>query len=344
MKNEKDDARRTNHATAVFIDLENLYPYLAGGRHSVTDRLSEILSGVKSQLKNQFESSCSVLRAYADYGDIERSYPDSQQALYAAGIEPRFVPVSVQSNAAEIQLCVDVMELLSNRPDIRHTVFITGDRPYLPLVHHVLRSGRSVLMVGSEDLAHLTDTVLMDGFHFTVLSKWGDRKAGNRKSAEEGTTKTSSQNGESATKSASQKADRSKVDYQAVTGYAAYRTLELIEEHFGQYEEIFLTPLLRRLSEEMDDILYDPKQAIGELEAAGAIWLEKRRGHPHEFTVLLVDQDHPDVIQIKESVFERNQLKDEFEFFSLKDHETDDPYDPSITSDSDTPDESAPLE
>lgn len=344
MKIEKDDLRWTHHTTAVFIDFENLYPYLAGGRSSVADRLTEILSGVKSQLRNQFESSCSVLRAYADFGEFERVNPDTQQALYAAGIEPRFVPVSVQSNAAEIQLCVDMMELLSNRPDIRHTVFITGDRPYLPLVHHILRSGRSVLMVGSEKLAHLADSVFMDGFLFLDLAKWGDRKLNNRKSTEELDSTVLPQNGESAEIPTPQKTRPAKVDHQDVTGHVAYRTLEIIEEHFGQYDEIFLTPLLRKLSEEMDDPFYDPKLVIGELESAGAIWLEKRRGHPHEFTVLLVDAEHPDVIQIKETFLERNQLKETYGEISFEERELDEQSDSPVAPVTETPDESTTLE
>lgn len=82
---------------------------------------------------------------------------------------------------------------------------------------------------------------------------------------------------------------------------AARRTLESIDSYFGQYEEIYLTPLLRKLSEVMDDPDDEPKLLINDLEQAGAVWLEKRRGFPHNYTVLLMNLEHPDVAEIKEA-------------------------------------------
>jgi hypothetical protein len=45
---------------------------------------------------------------------------------------------------------------------------------------------------------------------------------------------------------------------------------------------------------------------INKLEDAGAVWLEKRRGFPYDYTVLLVDSEHPDVRQIQEELANRS--------------------------------------
>jgi hypothetical protein len=80
--------------------------------------------------------------------------------------------------------------------------------------------------------------------------------------------------------------------------------LEIIETYFGQYREVYLTPLLRKLTELLEEE-DEPKTVINYLEECGAVWLEKRRGFPHNYTVLIVNEDHPDVIEVKEA-FQRD--------------------------------------
>jgi hypothetical protein len=89
--------------------------------------------------------------------------------------------------------------------------------------------------------------------------------------------------------------DRSAVEHTIVTNPVCKRTLEILQRYFGQYDEVYLTPLLRKLSEEFDEPESDPKTVINELEQLGAVWLEKRRGFPYDYTVLIIDTEHPDV-------------------------------------------------
>jgi len=90
---------------------------------------------------------------------------------------------------------------------------------------------------------------------------------------------------------------RSQVEYRSIVHPGALAALDIIEEHFGQYDEIYLTPLLRKLSELVGGANYDPKAVISELENAGAVWLEKRKGYPYDYTVLIIDPEHPDVVE-----------------------------------------------
>jgi hypothetical protein len=41
---------------------------------------------------------------------------------------------------------------------------------------------------------------------------------------------------------------------------------------------------------------------VSELEAAGAARLEKRNGYPYNYTVLIVNDDHPDVLTVHETM------------------------------------------
>ena len=86
------------------------------------------------------------------------------------------------------------------------------------------------------------------------------------------------------------------------------KALELIEEYFGQYEEIYLTPLLRKLSEQLGEDELDPKEIVSDLEEVGAGRLEKRRGEPHDYTVLILNPRHPDVVEVRERMREEGSL------------------------------------
>lgn len=92
--------------------------------------------------------------------------------------------------------------------------------------------------------------------------------------------------------------------YRDITNPIARRTIEITEEHFGQYKEVYLTPLLRKLSDVLGEE-HDPKSLVSELEAAGAVRLEKRDGYPYDYTVLIMNEDHPDVQQIQDDYYSR---------------------------------------
>jgi hypothetical protein len=77
--------------------------------------------------------------------------------------------------------------------------------------------------------------------------------------------------------------------------------LVVLERNFGRYEEVYLTPLLRKLSEEIGEADgYDPKTLVADLEGAGAVRLERRKGMPYDYTVLLVNRAHPVVAAVRE--------------------------------------------
>ena len=293
-KREKDYARLEGRRAAVLVDYENLHGLLSerlDGRHHPDEYVTELLGVLRVQLRQEDRTEIDLAVAYADFTEIDGG-PFIQRGLYLQGAEARFVPAMLQPNAAEIQLCIDAVDLLHSRPDVGTFVLLTGDRAYLPLVQQLRRHGRRVIAAVLEPPAALREHAFADREAFLdaagLLSEEARRQLAMSPAAPH------HRNG------AAPGAPR---EHLAVTDDAALRTLEIIDEHFGQYDEVYLTPLLRKLSEVLDDGRCDPKSLISDLEACGAVALEKRRGFPYDYTVLIVDADHPDVSRIQSTSF-----------------------------------------
>ncbi|MEX0600714.1 MAG: NYN domain-containing protein, partial [Rhodothermales bacterium] len=219
---QQDGARdRQPDRAAIFIDYDNLYRFLAhtaGSRTVPIELISEMLEGIqRSLLEDRFVQSA-VARAYADFASLEQTGERIQRSLYLQGVEPHYVPGARDEHAVELQLCVDAMDLLHHRSDISTFVLLTGRRIYLPLVRMMRRYGRRVLVVGLDEPSTLDDIPQLDGdWYFPardLLSSAARRQL------------TSFDPHESAEANES-------ID--AVNDPILIRTLEIIEEHFGQY-------------------------------------------------------------------------------------------------------------
>ncbi len=302
---ESEMSRSGEHRAAVFVDYENIFSHLysrTGPRARPDELISELLDELRRYLLEETRTQTAMITAYADFSEMHGNGQYIQRGLYLHGIEPRFVPASLQRNAAEIQLCVDAIEVLYSRPEIRTIVIVTGDRPYLPLVQQFKRHGcRAVIATfmpppSTDQLPYVEDDVFLNAHN--LLSE-GSRRSLASTSAVHRTPSYSS-----SAPAASYPTGRPQpVEYREISHAGALHALEIIEEHFGQYEEVYLTPLLRKLSELLDDEQYDPKSLISELEDAGAVWLEKRRGFPYDYTVLIIDTEHPDVAAIQKPIY-----------------------------------------
>lgn len=330
MSGKKDYFRRHDQKAAVFIDFDNLLTIIDKSRINLNANVSELLVKLQNYLSGENRTQTSILKVYADFDKISES-EKIQHVVYEHGAEPRFVPSSLQLNAAEIQLCIEAMEVLHTRPDIDIFVLVAGTRAYLPLIRHVNTHGRTAVVIGIEELTPIVnlnvDARFVDITNFLDVSIIESHPDAHAKRLEESESRlTVSDDREMQEKPftvTARPARAAKVTYKPVTSHTAYRTLELIEEHFGQYDEIFLTPLLRKLSDAMNDPEYDPKTVINELEQTGAVWLEKRQGHPYDYTVLLIDSKHPDASQIQEMYSERNRLRETYGDVTFEDFDAD---------------------
>ncbi len=209
-------------------------------------------------------------------------------AWLAQGIEPHFCYARSRDEAAAIELAMEAMTLSRELGPSTAFVILSGNQWFTPLVQRLLRGGHFTLLSTLEspsepdDLPSDCQDVYLNA---EFLLGGPGRKLDLAPPAEEEDGPQSQRPTETI----------------AITDAAVLKTLGIIESYFGQYEEIYLTPLLRKLSEIIDDPNEEPKVLINDLEQAGAVWLEKRRGFPHNYTVLLMNLEHPDVAEIKES-------------------------------------------
>lgn len=284
---------RQSARAAIFIDYEDIIHTLdeRPEHHEDAGKLvSEMLEALTRSLLQERGTQAAVSRAYADFANLDGIGSAVQRMLYLQGVESRFVPRTPQPNASEIQLCVDAMDILHHRADIDMFVLLTGRRSYLPLIQHLKRFGRRVLIAALEEPPSLDHVQDLDGEWFfdarDLLSSTSVQVRGIH------STKTAkTENGFRHRKSS---------QYPSIENPVLIRTLEIIDEHFGHYDEVYLTPLLRKMSEIFDERTCDPKAIVSDLQKHVAVRLEKREGFPHDYTVLIVNKDHPDVARVQQ--------------------------------------------
>ena len=267
----------------VLIDYQNLHHYL---KHQIDDGSpADICTDLLSALRDHLSGArITIGRAYADFSGLDDHTRHVKRSLYLYGIEPVYVPATMHRNTSDLQLAVDAITIRETRPEIDTFVLLTGDRDYVPVVQALIGAGKRVSCVGFRE--HLSPFVV--------------RHTGNGEYIDaatllpEATLAPQAPVGEPVvTTQFSEPAEIETDD--------AFKALELTLLHFGQYDEVYLTPLLRRLSEELPQDS-DPKALVAELEEAGAVKLERRRGMPYDYTVLLINAEHPEVNEAREEL------------------------------------------
>lgn len=113
-----------------------------------------------------------VARAYADWQDGYHTRDPAH--LYAAGIEPVFVPTrsyveedghEKRKNSVDVKLTADCIELCHNYASIASYVLVTGDQDFLHVVNTLRPYGKRVVIIGvswttSARLAERVDGVI----------------------------------------------------------------------------------------------------------------------------------------------------------------------------------------
>ena len=132
---------------AVFIDFENVYYFLKNHFHDPPDLNDIVLDIVRNLREKLSATGLDSLISYA-YADFERLATAPQGALYLMGVSTRNVLGTDHKNAADMQLCIDALEVMYTRPDIGTFVLVAGDRDYIPVLQHLRRQARQVLVAG----------------------------------------------------------------------------------------------------------------------------------------------------------------------------------------------------
>lgn len=135
---------------ALFIDWENI-------KSSLQNRTKERPN--LSALRDTAESfgRLVVARAYADWQ--EGWHADDPPALYAAGIDPVYVPTRKfatgetpdgvrRKNSVDIKLTADCIEVSHQFPEINTFVLVSGDGDFVHLVNILRPYGKRVVAIG----------------------------------------------------------------------------------------------------------------------------------------------------------------------------------------------------
>lgn len=290
-------AQRPSHS-AIFVDIENIYYYLKNCHVGAPDTVVyEIIRQTRSWLREQRGEPTLVMLGYADFDQVDISLGD----LYLMGVEPRTVVSTGHKNAADMRLCIDALEILYTRPDICTFTLVGGDRDYIPLVQHLQKQGRTVLVVAfrgnvSGDLLSLVgENCFVDAAQFL-----DERLARQIQSASI-----------TATTMKATSAISSPTSFQARTTFnpavpiedvETRRCLEILVNEYGAYyPEVWLTPFSRRLNEAFPLLAnHERRMLIANLEMAGAIRVERREGNPYPYSVAIINWDHPTVQEVND--------------------------------------------
>ena len=140
------------HSLAVLIDFENLALGFGGAGANGSRRRggSRKVLAVEPILERLVEKGKVIVkRAYADWG----RFNEYREAFHDAGIQMMEIPERGKTgkNHADIQLCVDAMDMCYSKEHIDTFVIVSGDSDFTPLVSKLKENGKSVIGLGMKD-------------------------------------------------------------------------------------------------------------------------------------------------------------------------------------------------
>jgi uncharacterized LabA/DUF88 family protein len=154
-------AEQARPDAALFIDWDNLKAGLKSlGRQP---NMSSLLDAVGHR------GRVVVARAYADWQQKYNAFDPPN--LYAAGIEPVYVPVRMQSgkilkNSADVKLAVDTIDFLNTAPHLKTFVLVSGDSDLVHLVNFLRARGKRVVVIA---VSHTLSPTLSDNVDEILL-------------------------------------------------------------------------------------------------------------------------------------------------------------------------------
>ncbi|GMQ81197.1 MAG: NYN domain-containing protein [Rhodothermia bacterium] len=285
-----------SHQNAVIlIDSPNVVRVtseLLGDSRQAADIVHRLVEELKKYVSRSLGFNVVRTMSFSTISGEDSVQQDIRSDLLSNGIEQHVIYTAEGEYASSIELALTASQIFHSSADIGSFIVLSGDRWFVPLAQYLKRNGRTVLVSSLETptAAEQVPSDLVDCFFNarTLLQKAGKQE-----------TDAISMSGTPLEQIEDEPAESQRPEQtEMIEDSIARQGMEIIEMYFGQYREIYLTPLLRKLTELLEEE-GEPKTVINYLEECGAIWLEKRRGFPHNYTVLLVNSEHPDVTEIK---------------------------------------------
>jgi hypothetical protein len=331
---------------AVFIDFENVYYFLKNhylDPQDPHDYALELVRNLRDSLKTEQGLDSLILYAYADFDKLPTG---PQGPLYLMGVGTRNVLGTDHKNAADMQLCIDALEVLYTRPEIGTFVLVAGDRDYIPVLQHLRRQARQVKVVGFRESVSGDLLLMLGQEHFIDarqllpaerLQALEDHRAARLKAGAGRRQREQGLAGQGATPrqaaqvavanfdaapalgegTASASGQQATAEQLATDGALAFapisrimnpnerRCLAFLLEQAQRYSgnqstpEIWASPFLRRLTDVLPELPdWERRQLLSHLRNAGALRLEKREGEPNPFSVIIINYQHPDVVEL----------------------------------------------
>lgn len=134
---------------AVFIDFENIalgFKEKGKGRRKNSSRSSGSFD-IKRVLARLVEKGKILVKvAYADW----TVFPEDRSRMHEAGIQLMEIPERgfTRKNFADIQMCVDAMDMCYAKEHVDTFVIISGDSDFTPLVSKLKENGKTVIGLG----------------------------------------------------------------------------------------------------------------------------------------------------------------------------------------------------
>lgn len=286
---------------AILIDFENVYYYLRqrpSDRQEYSDILATLIQRLRRALTERYNEEAISLDAYADF---ERIDENAQGAMYLIGVETHNVLGTDHKNAADMKLCIDALHIMYTQPQICSFIVVAGDRDYIPVIQHLRKHGKRVRVVGfpSSVSGDLLTNVGQENFLDASEFMPQPRQVAVTPAASNGTALASVPGQPMPVPAVAPKETTSAV--RVLDGEQGV-ALEIMFKYFEGKAEVWMTPFLHKLRAELPHLSeYDRKAIIAQMAESGAIRVEKRPGVPHDFSVILVNWNHPDVRRVNQS-------------------------------------------
>lgn len=290
---------------ALFIDFENIFHYIRKrtvDSERAQDIVLELIQELRKKLNTDFSQSCIVQYAYADFEQIE---VNAQGQLFLLGVETRNVVGTEHKNAADMRLCIDVMETMYTRDEIGTFILMAGDRDYIPVLQHLRKHAKTVQVVAfKENISGDLFTLVGDGY-IDAITCLGKVSQSELEVGQERLNEYFEMRAEASNVQAFQIAEAKANGKIAQTAFEksvrlsdkdSLIALEVMLHNFGDKPEVWFTPFLNKLRNALQHLAeYERKALVTTLEMSGVVKVEKRRGDPHDYSVIVVNWDHPDV-------------------------------------------------
>ena len=300
---------------AVYIDFENIYYFIKNHYLENEDTHNyavDLIRRLRTKLKDELGLETLVLEAYADF----ESMPSGPQGpMYLLGVKTNNVLGTKHKNAADMQLCIDAMETLYTRPDIETIVLVAGDRDYIPLLQRFRKQAKQIKVVGFRQSVSGDLLQMLGEEHFIdAAGVLGDEKLDELNLRRKNRIQRNMEDRHASVPVPVESVLPSDVPDPYVVEFSTVmrlpnkterRALGLVIEQISKFNnpELWAGPFFKRMADDMPELAdYDRRQLITALVRAGAVKVEKRVGNPRDFSVMLVNKDHPDVKEVEAEV------------------------------------------